>query len=863
MSLSVQTFAQSSIKADVPNLVGLDEQFKVTFVVDGEDKPSDFQWEPGEDFQLVWGPTSGSSTSIQIINGKKSKSSQYTYTYILAPKKAGTFSIAPATATVKGKAITSSRSSIEVVSDGASSSRTNDAATQEDQSVSRSATGDISKDDLFLKFSISRTNAVIGEPLTASLKLYQRVDIAGLEGAKFPSFNGFWSQETETPTNIEFVRESLNDKIYNVALLRRYVLIPQQAGDLRIDPAELVCVVNVKVPGQRSQSIFDSFFDNDYRTLRKRIVTSPTIVHVRQLPGGAPDSFTGGVGKFSVSARLSKDQLKTHDATSLIVDVAGTGNVSLVTAPKVNFPADMDVYETKVTDNSSKSSGGTTGSKSFEYPFIPRSHGEFTIEPIEFSYYDVNASKYVTVRTEPISFSVEKGSENAAPSSVSPSLPAVSGKGVKSLDEDIRYIVTRKPSLEKSVSFIVAKTVYWIILLLLAAAAAMGYFLLRGAAARRADVAGTKNRRATKMALSRLKLAGDFLHKNLYSAFYEELHKALLGFISDKLNLGAEELNKETIASRLTEAAVPQELSDKFVELIDACEYARYSPDGGNAAMTAHYNDAVSVISSIASVMKKKNSAGALAIVMPLMIFACTISAGAQDYRDSLWNAATGAYSEGRWEDAASAYENLLDVAGVSPQLYYNIGNAFFKAGEYHKAILNYERALKADPSYSDARFNLSLANERIQDRLDAVPEFIFKTWMRNVCYLLSSNAWAVLSIICFGLFLALGLLYLLASSHAARKTGFYGAVGILLLFCLSLGFSKWQSGDYLKADAAIVMKPVSSVKSSPSGSSAKDLFVLHEGTKVKVLDSVGEWVNIELSDGRQGWVRNGEIEVI
>lgn len=872
-------FAQNDISVDAPNVVGLDEQFNVAFSIEGEDKPSDFLWEPGEDFNLVWGPQTGYSSSTSIINGKRSKSVQYTYTYILSPKKAGTFTLPAALASVKGKQISSKQLSLEVVSNGASSSSSSGSGSE----ASQPASGGISSEDIFLKFSLSKTSAVIGEPLTASLKLYQRVDVAGIEGAKLPTFNGFWSQETQAPTNIEFHRETLGDKIYNVALIRSYVLIPQQQGELKIEPAEMVCLVNVRVQGRRSQSIFDDFFESGYRTEKKRISTPAVTVHVRPLPQGAPASFGGGVGKFSIKAELSKSEMKTHEAASLRVTISGTGNVSLLTAPTVAFPPDMDVYDAKVEDNASKSTGGTSGSKTFEFPFIPRSHGDFSIAPIEYSYFDVTSGKYVTLKTEPITFSVAKGSADDAPSASVPSSVSIDRKGVRNLAEDIRYIVTRKPSFRSSASFIVARPLYWILVALLCLGSAVIWFLLRHLAVRRADVAGTKNRRATKMALRRLRLAGDFLKKNLYSAFYEELHKALLGFISDKLNLAVEDLTKENISQRLAEGGVPEEAIDKFVGLVDACEYARYSPDSGNAAMAAHYDDAVNVISLIDSVMKNHKVSAAtpavlmlgLALMLPSLSKAqesLTVSTdstelhapqSASDEMDVLWTAGISAYEAGRWSEAASSWENLCSSGVESAQLYYNIAGAYFKAEDYAHAILNYERALKIDPSFKDAVFNLELSRERVQDKIDAVPEFIFKTWLRKFCYVMDSNAWAVISLLMLALALGLGLLYLLSSGVALRRTGFYAGLTALVLALVAYGFAHEQSSDYYRADSAIVMSPVTSVKSSPSEGSAKDLFVLHEGTKVSIKDSVGAWTLIELADGRQGWLLASDIEVI
>lgn len=855
--------AQTKIAVEAPNIVGSDEQFNVTFIIEGEDRPSNFNWNPGDDFTLVWGPQRGESTSIRVINGKRSKSSQFTYTYILAPKKTGKFELPAATAKMNGETITSVQAAVEVLASDSSASAQSGASSGNTQQTKPSGT--ISSKDLFLKFTVSRTSAVVGQPLTAELKLYQNVDIAGFEGAKFPAFNGFWSQETAAPNNINFQREEVDGRLYNSALLRRYVLIPQQVGNLVIDPAELVCLVNVRRPSH-GNSIFDSFFDDNTMTVRKRVTTPAVHVHVNPLPSGAPATFGGGVGSFRISASLSKDQLKMHEATSLTVTVSGRGNVSLLEAPKVNFPADMDVYDTKTTENTDKTTGGTSGSKVFEYPFIPRSHGEFTIAPIEYSYYDVNAGKYETISTGPITFNVEKGDVTETQASTSP-LVMPDRKSVKNLGEDIRFIRTRQPSYKFRTVFFVDSLWYWVTAALILLVAGLLWYLMKGVEARRADVVGNKNRKATKMALGRLKMAAGYLQKNLYSAFYEELHKALLGFASDKMNIGAEDLSKENIAAMLKEAGVAEDLSAQFVALLDACEFARYSPDGGNEAMNTHYNEAVKVISSIDSVMKthKKNTSAAKAmiLIMSMLMIPGLTHAENTAYLDSLWSKGVQAYTDGRWSECTESLKALESVGVVSPELYYNLGNAYFKSGDYPHAILYYERTLKISPSFEDARINLDFANSLIRDKIDAVPEFVLKSWARKVCYLMPSDFWALISIVLFAAALALFLVFRLGASRGLRRTGFYCSIVALILSASSFGMAQWQRNSYLKADGAIVMKPVTSVKSSPSRDSSKDLFVLHEGTKVTVLDTVGEWKNISLSDGRQGWIEESDMEMI
>lgn len=856
LSVIFQALVMSAqLRVEVPDVVSLDEQFNVTFVYEGENTPSGFEWSQGDDFQLVWGPQQGRSTSIQIINGKRTKSSQFTYTYILTPKNTGTFTIPAGTITVKGKTWSTSPVNVTVVAEGASAQSRPQSSSQSGQS-----SGNISEDNLFLSLTFSKRNVVVGEPIVATLKLYQRVNIAGFEDARFPSFNGFWNQEIEAPTNIEFHRESRDNKIYNAAVIRKYILIPQQSGTLTVDPAELVCLVNIRTVSSGSVSIFDEFFD-EYRTVRKRITTPSYKIQVSPLPAGAPASFKGGVGEFSISAELSKDSLRTHDAASLIVTIKGRGNVSLLEEPDVVFPPDFEVYDTKVSESVDKASG-MSGSKTYEFPFIPRSAGDFAIAPVKYSYYDINAGKYVTIETPLIPFSVAKGSESEV--SGAAVMPGVTQRGVRNLNQDIRFIDTKNHRLSPKGDFFTGSFLFWGIAGLIIILGAAGYFLLRILAARRADVVGSKNRGATKMARKRLHRASEFLSGNLYSAFYDELHKALVGYVSDKLNMSVADYSKDKVSEALAGKGVPAKVTGKFVAILDACEFARYSPDQGTNAMSAHYQDAVEVISSIDSYMKNNKNSTTLKVVTAMIFLSIPLSGFAADgYVDSLFNAASAAYSEGNWTEAADTYSSIENLGLESPSLYCNMGNAWFKSGDVAKAMLYYEKALKLDPSYDDARYNRTVISDFIQDRIEPVPEFILKTWTRDLCYILDSDTWAVTGLVFLGLVVAALLLLFLSSSLALRRTGFFTAIVAFLLMVMSFAFAFWQKNDYMRKDGAIIMTPVVSVKSSPSSETSTDLFILHEGTKVLILDEVGDWRNIELADGRQGWMKSSDMEII
>ena len=848
--------AQVDIKVQAPNLVGVSEQFNVVFVV-ADEQPSSIEWNPGEDFRLVWGPQRGQSSSTTIINGKRSSSKQFSFSYIVEPLKEGTFTLPAARLTVKGKEYSSGNPKIEVVADSDKSSSSSSSAAPS----SSSRTEDVSSDDLFIKLSLSKRNVMVGEPLEAQLKLYKRANIVGFDDVRFPEFQGFWSNEHPRSQQLQFQRENVDGKIYETAVLSSWTLIPQKAGELTIDKAELVCLVNIRVQRPSTGSILDSFFQDDYQTIRKR-VSSPAIkVNVKSLPAGAPSSFGGGVGKYSMNASLSCDSLKTHDAASLIIKITGSGNTALITAPAISFPADFECYDVKTTD--------IPGGKQFEYPFIPRSWGEFNLGPVEYSYWDTSEGRYVVLKSSDLPLKVLKSESDSAAGGDASYVRENRGKDVKTLGSDIRYINTSLPSFKDSGrGFLLGSLPFWILLCTMLVFGAGVYFTLRYLRSRREDVVQTKTRKATKMARKRLAMAGSFLQKGLNGAFYEAMHKALLGYVSDKLNMDASQLSRENIAQRLQESGLQKSLCDEFISLLDECEYARYSPDNQNDTMNANYNRALSLISAMDSAISTSNksrTSGSKLSVLLLLCFLGSFSLQAREHEraDSLWNAGVEQYSQGLWMDAASSWEQCLEQGYEAKELYYNLGNAYLKADYKALSVLNYERALKLDPSYSDASYNLELVRSGLQDRIDQVPEFFLSTWMRSVRNLLSPDAWTVLALVMVAIFIAGLLLFLLSRRTSLRKTGFISAIVSLLLCITGFSMALTQTKAYSRHDRAVVTSPVLNAVSAPSDSGAKALFVLHEGTCVKILDSVGKYTNISLSDGRQGWVVSDGIEII
>ncbi len=580
-----------SFTMDAPAVVALNEPFKVVYTCDKSvDK---FNAPDIPDFDILAGPTQFTSQSTSTINGKRTSSFQVSFTYILQPRSEGIFTLPKASVSVGGKTYYSNESKIEVVKESDSSSSGANSGNDASSGKSSYSSGP-SEDDIFLKMSINKTSAVKGEPVIATIELFTKVPIMAFEDIRFPTFNGFWSQEIESPQNVNFERRNYKGTIYNVALLRKYMLLPQQDGTIEIDPASMVAQIQIRMSGG-GNSIFDDFFGN-YQTIRKRLVSDRLAVRVKPLPANAPQSFSGGVGRFDMSVDMGRDSLSLHEASSVRVTISGTGNVNLVEPPKLSFPADFEVYDVKTEDRTSSNSGGTQGSKIFEYPFIPRVPGVYEIPPVEFSYYDTSSGVYRTIKSDPLTVKVGGGASVPASSLT---VSAAGKQTVKVLGEDIRYINVKNLSLSRGVSFFVASPLYWIIVVLIVMAGYVSYRIMAGIVRKRGDVAGRKSRKANKIAKLRLQTANALLKQKLYSAFYEELHRAIMGYVADKFSMSFSDMSKENISEYVSSRGVDSEVAERLVSLIDACEFARYAPEASYEEMDKHYREAIEIITSL------------------------------------------------------------------------------------------------------------------------------------------------------------------------------------------------------------------------------------------------------------------------
>jgi hypothetical protein len=570
---------------EAPQVVELGEQFRLAFSVNA--KGLNLKLPDLSDFDVLMGPSTSQSTSFQIINGVSSQAVSFSYLYILRAKKEGRFNIGSGTISVDGSEYKSNALSVEVVK-GSAKPSTGGVDTP------TSTPGTVPKNDLFVKLNLDKRSLYKGEHLTATIKIYSKVNLNGFEDISIPNFEGFWSQDISLPQQISLQRETYNGEIYNVGTLKKTLLFPQQTGNITIGSVKIDCIVQQRV--KKSQSMFDDFFDS-FANVKATIISDPVSVNVLPLPT-PPSGFSGAVGNFSIKSSITAKNVRENDAITIKLDVVGNGNIKLINPPKISFPADFEVYDPKTNSNFSASDQGLNGDISFEYLFLPRFAGNYTIPAINFVYFDTGSKKYVSKTTEEYQIKVEKGDGTRS----NQTMNSVAKEDLKQIGSDIRFIKTGVIQLHpKGYTFFGSFGFYLLYLGGILALLAI-YLLNQKRIKENANVARLKNKKASKVALKRLKEANSHLKDNSGEKFYESIERAFWGYLSDKLTIPVSELSREKASDELTKHSVSIAIVERFIQILDTCEYARYAPGEGSAKMQELYDEATEVM----SVMEKE-----------------------------------------------------------------------------------------------------------------------------------------------------------------------------------------------------------------------------------------------------------------
>jgi len=582
--------------AEAADVVVSGDQVRLVFTVNSQDI-KDFRAPSIKGFDVLMGPSRSQQSSIQIINGKRTSNSSTAFTYILLAGNPGTYTIPAASVEVNGEKVFSNAISIKVLpQDQNSGNSGNNGGGSASSSRSQAAGSRISANDLFITATASKTTVHEQEAILLTYKVYTVVNLRQLYG-KMPDLKGFHTQEVELPQQKTFTLEHYKGRNYNTTVWSQYVLFPQQTGKLEIPSITFDGVVAQQTI---SDDPFDAFFNGGgYVEVKKKITTPKVVINVQLLPA-KPAGFSGAVGEFKLASSINATDVKTNDAVTIKLTLSGTGNMKLIGTPEVKFPQDFEIYDPKVTDDYKLTNSGLTGTKTFEYLAIPRHAGNFTIPAIEFTYFDLKSNSYKTLKTEAYNLKVAKGQGNAD-QVIS---DFTNKESVKMLGKDIRFIKLGDSSLRPKGDFFFGTVGYYLCYLIPLLLFVVFAVIYRQKALENANVAKVKTKKANKVATRRMKLAGKLLAENKKNEFYDEVLKALWGYISDKLSIPVSQLSKDNIEAELTNYGVQEALIAEFIGVLNECEYARYAPGNENEAMDKVYSASVEVISKMENSIK-------------------------------------------------------------------------------------------------------------------------------------------------------------------------------------------------------------------------------------------------------------------
>lgn len=581
--------------AAAPDVVVSGDQFRLTFTVNTQ-KVKDFRAPSIKGFEVLMGPSRSSQNSTQIINGKVSSSSSITYTYILMAGKEGTYNIPAASIVADGETKISNSLQIKVLpADDASASSAQGGSAS--SSRSQAVGSKITDKDLFITASASKTKVYEQEAILLTYKVYTVVDLRQLYG-DMPDLKGFHTQEVELPAQKTFSLEHYNGRNYNTTVWRQYVLFPQQSGTMEIPSITFDGVVAQRI---NSGDPFDAFFNGgtNYVEIKKKIVTPKLKINVAALPS-KPADFSGAVGTFTMASSINSKSVKTNDAVTIKLTVTGTGNMKLIGTPEVKFPQDFEVYDPKIDNQFNLTREGLSGSKTYEYLAIPRHAGKFTIPAVSFTYFDLKTKTYKTLKSEEYVINVEKGQGNADQVIAD----FTNKESVKMLGNDVRYIKRGATQFAQRGDYFYGTTAYWMWYIIPFVLFVGVILMYRKQAMDNANTAKMKTKKANKVAVKRMKLAGKLLSENKKNEFYDEVLKALWGYISDKLSIPVSQLSKDNIEQELSRYGVNEELVKAFINVLNDCEFARYAPGDENEAMDKVYTASIKIISKMENSIK-------------------------------------------------------------------------------------------------------------------------------------------------------------------------------------------------------------------------------------------------------------------
>lgn len=591
-----------TFEANSPLTVAVGEAFRVEFALNAKPDGDTFKAPSFEGFDVLAGPAISQGSSVQIVNGSMTKSVSYTYTFVLLPQAAGNVTIGAAEVKVDGSSYRTRPLPIEIVNEGEGSrAQQQQGGSNRADDTQADAQSRIGKDDILLRAVVSRSSVYKNEPLHVAFKLYTRVPYVNIVPESAPSFNGFWSQDLSDPNSARVGRETYAGKVYETRVLYDYLLYPQQVGSLTIDPVDMTVVAQVVVQSRHADPFFGG--GREVFNVPRKVQSQRATVQVKALPAGAPASFSGAVGNFTMDTQFPSERIAANSGATVTVKISGTGNLTFVQAPKLPLPTSFEQYNVKTTESINTSAAGISGYRQFEYPFIARAEGTYEVEPVEFSYFDPSRMQYMTLKSKALELEITPDAKGGGDA------PVVQGRGmskeeVKLLGQDIRFIKLGSPQLRSVREPFLFSAAYWVLFFGILILFAMVYVALRRQIRESQNVALLRGKRANKVAVQRFRAAKRYMEEQNRHAFYEEMLRALWGYMSDKFNIPVANLTKENVREELHKRGVSSEESQRFTAIITKCDEAQYSP-AASARMTEVYGEGVDIISRIEAMIKR------------------------------------------------------------------------------------------------------------------------------------------------------------------------------------------------------------------------------------------------------------------
>jgi len=600
-----QDASSVTFTAQAPKAVVVGERFRISYKVNASGA-KELRAPDMKSINILSGPNTSSSFSQETINGRTTQSVSVTYTYVAVATEEGTVDLDGATIMVGNKQYTSNKLSINVLpkdqtQQSQSAQGQGGSQTSQSRAQGQSSSAQSSADELFMLATVDKTTVYEQEALLLTFKVYAlpSVDLTNLSN-KMPDLKNFHVQEVELPNMKEFQLEHYNGRNYKTIVWSQYVLFPQHSGELEIPVTEFEGVVRQRVENN-SEDIFDMFFNaTRYVEAKKSLPTRSIKINVKPLPQGKTGSFYGGVGEYSISSTISSTDVNANDAVTVRVILSGTGNLKLVKTPEMKFPQDFDIYDPKVDNKYTIKNGRQTGNKVYEYLVIPRHAGQYVIPSLEFQYFDPKSGTYKVTKTDEYTVNVAKGQGG---SDTQTSVAYVNKEDLKYVGQDVRFhstpaaLKSGKGEFFGSTLFCICLALPLVILLSLVA-------LSRKRIADSANTAKVRAGKANSVATRRLKVARKLMKEGRKNEFYDEMMRALSGYMADKLSIATADLSKDRIGELLRDRKVADETVNQVIGLMDECEFARYAPGDDTGRMDRLYDEAVTVIGKIENTIK-------------------------------------------------------------------------------------------------------------------------------------------------------------------------------------------------------------------------------------------------------------------